>query len=373
MARRADSIRSPLASHQDNLITRWILLTGRRLAVTLALMIAVFSVIIGMSILKPVDMHNLLTETTAARQLFATLLSGAILLVSIVVSINSVILSQEITDLENQEQRIQATLDYHRRIKQYIEADVTPARPADFLTAVLYGISRQVQELGHIAQAGDNEALQADVEDIVDEISSGVRDARRTLEAAEWGTFEVLLAGLNYDYSGHLHAIRGLKHEHGEALTEEEERAIEDVIEILKHVGTSREYFKSLYYKRELAYLSSRLLFVSLPVIVFTSYVVLALDAQIVPGVSLFGLSPLLLGVAFAFTVALAPYLVLTSYVIRAATITLRTLAAGPFILNDTGHVEALDWELSEETRDWSGVGGHTSLSEGLEEEQADE
>ncbi|AGN02274.1 hypothetical protein L593_11655 [Salinarchaeum sp. Harcht-Bsk1] len=344
-------------------------MTGRRLSVTLALMLAVFVTILALALLDPVKVHDLFDEKTAGQQLFTALLSGAILLVSIVVSINSVTLSEEITDLENQEQRIQATLDYHRRIEEYIEAEVTPARPADFLTAVLYGLDQQAEVLEETVDAGGNERLKEDVAALTSGISTDVLQARRRLEAAEWGTFDVLLAGLNYDYSSHLHAVRGLRHEHGDALSDEERQALEGVVDVLTHIGTSREYFKSLYYKRELALLSSRLLYVGLPVIVFTSYVILALDAQLFPQVSMFGLSPVLLSVAFAFTVALAPYLVLTSYVLRATAVTLQTLAAGPFILHDGSNIEGLDWEVSGDGREWTAVGGHEQLSEELDDD----
>lgn len=279
------------------------------------------------------------------------------------------VLSQEITDLEKQEERIQASLDYHRNIEQYIEADITPARPADFLTAVLYGITRQVEELREVAAEGHTDGLADDVDAIAEEISGDVLQARRQLDAAEWGTFEVLLAGLNYDYSGQLHAIRGLKHEHGDALTDEERVAIDEVVDVLTHLGTSREYFKSLYFKREMAFLSSRLLIVGLPVVVFTSYVILALDAGLFPEVSAFGITPLSFSVAIAFTIALAPYVVLTSYVLRATAVTLRTLAAGPFILQDAPDTAALDWDVSDQTRDWSGVGGHRDISDEIDDD----
>lgn|GEM_PF-142424 len=358
----------PLSTPGESRVKRWLLLTGGRLTVTLVLMIGVFGVILVLSLVKPVGMHDLLNETNATQRLFSSLLSGAILLVSVVVSINSVVLSQEITDLENQEERIEASLDFHRRIEGFIEADVTPARPADFMVAVLYGISVQLRELTSVAADSTNEEFRADVETLTTEISEAVQNARWALEDADMGAFEVLLAGLDYEYSEQLHAIRGLKRKHAGELTDEEGQAIDELIDVLQHVGTSREYFKSLYYKRELAFLSSRLLYVALPVIVFTSYVILAVDAQMFPSVSFYGLTPLLLSIIFAYTVALAPYLVLTSYIVRSVSVTLRTLAAGPFILQEQSDIESLDWDVPEPTRDWALVGTEEYLTEEVDE-----
>ena len=350
---RFDELQSTLLVPEENPVIRWFLLTGTRFSVMLVLMVLVFVILIAMSFIEPVEMRQLLSETSAGITLFSALLSGAILLVSIVVSINSVVFSQEMTDLENQEQRIDASLNYHRRIEGFIQADITPARPADFLRAVLYAISKQVDDLTRIADESENEEFRAEVMEFADYVARDLDQARTTLESARFGTFKVLLAGLNYNYSGQLQAARSLKNKHADDLSDREEEQMDVIIDTIKSIGTGREYFKSLYYKRELAHLSTRLLYVALPVIVFTSYVILALDAALFPDVSFFSVSPLLLSVTFAYTVALAPYLLLTAYIIRASAVTLRTLAAGPFILQKGDSVGPLDWANTDQSHDW--------------------
>jgi hypothetical protein len=78
----------------------------------------------------------------------------------------------------------------------------------------------------------------------------------------------------------------------------------------------------------------------------------------------------LILGVSFAYTIALAPYLILTSYILRAATIALRTLSAGPFILRTGKNIDSMDWDVEEPDREWGSIGGQRPLSEELEEEE---
>jgi hypothetical protein len=287
------------------------------------------------------------------KTLFNTLLSGVILLVSIVVSINSVVLSQEIGDIEAQEERTSASLEFRRRIEESIESDVTPARPAEFVRVVLYTILHKTNELQEVAADTADDEFQQHVEDLGKKISDDVNRARGILGDAQYGTFRVLLAGLNYDYAGQLHTVRYLKRTYGDDLTDEEVEAMDDIIDSLVFFTTGREYFKSLYYKRELAQLSSRLLYVSLPVIVFISYVLLAVDANQFPDTWVMGIPPLLLFVSLAYSVALAPYLVLTSYVLRASTVSLRTLAAGPFILRQGDDVDAIDFEDYDDEIEW--------------------
>lgn len=364
MSGRTDELRSALTRPGEHSVVRWVLLTGPRTVVMFALMVAVFIALLGLAVVRPVGMSDLLNETTAVKTLFSNLLNGAILLVSIVVSINSVVLSQEITDLENQQDRIAASVEYHNHIESFIEADITPARPADFLNAVLYAISRHVQSLAQLATESTNDEFQEEVEAFADQVAEDIEQARHTLTTAQFGSIQVLLAGLNYNYSGQLHTVRGLQRKYETDLRDEEEEAIATIIDILTYVGSGREYFKSLYYKQELARLSSRLLIVSLPVIVFTSYVMLALDANLLPDISLFRVSPLLLFVSFSYTIALAPYIILTTYIMRATTITLRTLAAGPFILQEGSDIGTLGGSSSNPSRVWEKPSREWELTE---------
>jgi len=348
-----EDLESALSRPGENRIQRWFLIEGRRPVVTVALLGVVFAILLAGSLLRPDQLRTLLTETNTVKTLFNTLLSGVILLVSIVVSINSVVLSQEIGDIEAQEERTSASLEFRRRIEESIESDVTPARPAEFVRVVLYTILHKTNELQEVAADTADDEFQQHVEDLGKKISDDVNRARGILGDAQYGTFRVLLAGLNYDYAGQLHTVRYLKRTYGDDLTDEEVEAMDDIIDSLVFFTTGREYFKSRYYKRELAQLSSRLLYVSLPVIVFISYVLLAVDANQFPDTWVMGIPPLLLFVSLAYSVALAPYLVLTSYVLRASTVSLRTLAAGPFILRQGDDVDAIDFEDYDDEIEW--------------------
>ena len=348
-----EEISSVLSHPGESRVKQWFLFKGKRSVVTTVILFVVFVLLVGLAIIRPLHMRDMLTNTDTVQTLFSTLLSGAILLVSIVVSINSIVLSQEITDIESQQERISASMEFRRRIEKFIEADVTPARPAEFLRVILYMVFGQTQALASIAADSTNDEFHEQVETFADKVFEDIEQARTTLDNTRFGTFKVILVGLNYDYSGQLHAVRAFKHKYSDTLTDEEQDAIDNLIETLTFFATGREYFKSLYYKRELAQLSSRLLYVSLPVIVFTSYLLLALDANLIPEMTILGVPPLLLFITSAYVIALTPYVILTAYVLRAATIALRTLAAGPFILQRGSTIESLDFTRAEESMDW--------------------
>jgi hypothetical protein len=326
-------------------VARWFLLDGERMHVTAVLLVIVLFTLLALSVVRPVDMYALLTDTNTIQTLFNTLLSGMILLVSVVVSITSIVLSEEITDIEHQRERIDASIQYRGQIEEFIDSDVSPARPAEFLRAIVMIIDRQVKNVADMADGCDDGSFREEAELYCEGVTDEAERAAETLSEGKFGSFKILLAGLNYDYSWQIHVARRFQRKYGDSLSDEQVEAIEDLVETLKVFATGREYFKSLYYKREFAHLSRNLLYVALPSIIITSYVLLAIDSNLFPEVSFFTLSPLLVFVSAAYTIALTPYLTLTSYILRAMTVTLRTLASGPFILQRGTEIDEFDWE----------------------------
>jgi hypothetical protein len=59
----------------------------------------------------------------------------------------------------------------------------------------------------------------------------------------------------------------------------------------------------------------------------------LAIEAHLLPDFWFLGLPPLLTFVSFVITIALAPFITLTAYMIRIATVAKRTASAGPFAI----------------------------------------
>jgi hypothetical protein len=339
---------------QNTGVTRWLLLRGDRTHVTLALLLGVFVAFLALALVRPVDMERLLSETTTLRTLFQALLSGAILIVSVVSSISSIVLSQEITDIETEKERIDASVEFRRQTEDLARSAGSPGQPAAFLEVILHTIYEQSRDLREVAARSDDREFADRVESFVEEVVSEARNTAATLDGARFGTFTVLSAGLNYDYSWQLNTARRIQNRYGDDLTEEEREVLSNLVDTLKFFATGREYFQSLYYKREVARLSSTLLYVSLPVIVLISYLLLALGANLFPTGEVGPLSLLSVFVLFAYTVSLAPYIVLTAYVVRIAAITMRTLAAGPFIIRRHDHDEIVEVGTDTDPSQWN-------------------
>lgn len=337
----ADRMREPA-------IKRWFLFSGDRKRVTIVLLVSVLVSVLGLGVIWPIEFEQLITEREVVQTIFNTLLGGVILLVSIVVAVAAVGISQELTPLGGQREKIQAALEFQGDVGSHKHVESSPGRPGQVIAVSLQSIFRQMETLHEMAADTADEELQEELDLLKEDIEVNVEELAKTIESVSAGTTDELLVGLDYNCSWQLHTVYRLKRRYGEQFSEEELDTLDELGEVLEDFMTSREYFKTIYYKHEFSDLSTMLLMTSLPVVVYITYVLLAIDAWVFPEVSILGFSPLALFISASFTIALMPYIILTSYVLRAASVTKRTPAVGPFVL-DTQHQSSFQTDLLEE------------------------
>ncbi|WP_283401971.1 hypothetical protein [Halorubrum sp. DM2] len=313
-------------------IVRWVLLEGNWIAVTSALLSFVFATLMLVGTLWTFEMQVLLTETPAVQTILNTLLSGIILLVSIVVSINSIVLSHDISSIDTQENRIKGAIEFRRDIGNMTEAGESPSDPASFLNLMATVIHDRVTALEEVAEESEGEVAQ-DIQGYVDDISETVELIGGQNKDTTGAEFGVLWLGLGVDYGEYLDRSRTLRGTYDSKMSDTFNERVDDLVQAFQMFAIGKEYFKTLYYTREVAHLSRTLLIVALPSILVTASAILAINGGVLPEVWVFGLSPLLSFVATVFTIALAPFLVLTAYMLRLATVAQKTAVAGPFSL----------------------------------------
>lgn len=312
-------------------VSRWFIFHGDRLHVTAVLLAAVFAGLVVLAVAWPIEYRRLVAETGLIQTVFNTILGGVILLVSIVVAVVAVGVSQELTTLGEQTDRVDDAITFRQEADLPDDAEM-PAQTGVFLAMMVTTIRERLAPLRDIEDGTYDDAFHDGIDELARDIEANVDELQNTLESVRFGTTDELIIGLDYDASWQLHHAAMLVRRHEDELAPEDVRTLEALTGALREFLIGREYFKSLYYKREFSDLAKSLLVVSLPVIIFIIYVILAIDTGAFPDVRIMGLSPLALFLNAAFTIALAPYVLLTSYVFRAASITKRTLAAGPFV-----------------------------------------
>lgn len=314
-------------------LVRWLLLEGNRNAVTAALLSIVFAALIGIGLLWTFEMADLVKETPAVQTILDTLLSGMILVVTIVVSINSIVLSHDITSVRIQEDRLEATMKFRKNIGRLTETGENPTDPASFLK-LMGDVIRELAEALEASVDGTNEEFTEEVREYVTHITeTAERIDTAFTDNVRGAEFGILWLGLELDYGEYMNRSHSLATSFDNTLPDDTKERLEDLTEAFQLFTTGKEYFKTLYYSQEVSELSRTLLVVTLPAILINASAILAINAQALPDFWLLGLPPILTFVAAVFTISLTPYVILTAYMLRLATVAKRTTAAGPFSL----------------------------------------
>ncbi|WP_238993947.1 hypothetical protein [Halobellus captivus] len=315
-------------------LVRWVLLTGDRRVLALFTEIVILLTLLTVGTVWEFEMERLVTETRAVQTLFNTLLGGIILFVSVVLSINTAALAQEFAPLQVKLARIEDSIEFQIELEELVDDGISPAGLQPFLQYVIRAIRSEAESIRTIDDSTTDERARTDLLALVDDIDTRLSLIEDRIRQTEPRISILLLSTLDYPYARHINVTRRLKATHKDALTESDQDSLAALLRILTILASGREYFTTLYFKRELRNLSSALLVLSLPVIVFTSYVLLAMDTGLFPQTTIPGIRSRLLYVNVAFVIALSPYVLLSSYMLRILTVSKHSLESTVFTLD---------------------------------------
>jgi hypothetical protein len=320
----------------------WILMEADRWLVTGILVGVVFSVLVGAGYLSPTA-ENAIRTSDSVDTLFQGLLTATITGVTLVLTLNQLVLSQELGAVEDQRERMEGAMQFRRDAADAIQAPVSPSRPAQFLRALVEVSGERAEDLRESVPEDANEELAAAVDDFTaslvgnaDRVSDGLDDAR-------FGAFEVLSSALNFNYSWKIFAGRRISERYSDGLDETGTEALERLLEVLRLFGPAREHFKTLYFQWDLINLSRGILAASIPALLVSGGMI-AFFNDATYSLVVLDVETLVLVVAVAATVSVVPFLILLAYVMRIATVTKHTLSIGPFILRETDEVAEVEW-----------------------------
>jgi hypothetical protein len=321
----------------DSRVTQWLLITGDRRAVSAAMLIGTFVVFVVLGLYGPRSMQSFLT-TTAARTLSFAMLSGTITAVTLVLTLSQFGLSQQLSDLGSFRDRMDHSMGFRRDLEDRIGIGVSPGRPTAFFQALARGVEAELGELDEAMADGSETEEIAEYIKVVREYSE---NERAQLEDPAFGSFGALLPVLNHNYSWKIYLARQLRNDHAETLSEEALQQFDELIETLSFFGPTREYFKTLYFQRELVRVGRAVLYTALPAIVLMAYMVVLFEPTAVSGwlfgtADVFGINTAFLFVGVVFVFSLVPFALLLSYLLRLLTVMNRTLTIGPFFLDES-------------------------------------
>jgi len=319
----------------------WLLMDADRRTVTGLLLAVFFLALVGLAAVAPRPLPASIAATDPVETLGQALVGAIVTGVTLVVTINQLVLSQELGAVDDQRDRMEGALAFRDDVDALIEEPVAPAEPAAFLGALVAAVRSRGEELLAATEGADDD-LRGDVESYVGHLDRSAAAVADGLADSEFGTFGVVAAALGFDYSLWIHEGRRLDAAHDGALTVEGSDALDGLLRVLELFGPAREHIKTLYFQWELISLSRAILYAAVPALVVAAGMVLHLGAPGAVAGTTLGVHNVAWLVAAATTVALGPFALLVAYVLRIATVAKRTLAIGPFLLRETDRSDAV-------------------------------
>jgi len=302
----------------------WLLLDANRYLVAGGLLVVVFSLVLWLQLNGITDVAR---DNTPLLYLFSALVGGNITLVTIVISINQLVLSRELRSPRELETELQATEEYRGEIESEIDRPVTPETPEDFLQLLVRDTRRQLAELGDAVAGTDDGQLRREIADLQENLDAEMERTLDRLERTHSGTFPTLSTVLDANFSTRINHSRWLRQTNDHSLRESTRETLVGLEDRLEQLDVARQYFKTIYIQQELARLSKEVLYVGL----VAEFVAIVLLLWVGYGYETL-LARELLWLSPAVTLAFAPLALLASHVLRISTIAARTTAITPFL-----------------------------------------
>jgi len=336
----SDRLRDRAAGSRLNL---WLSLGADRPLVAGLGLAVVFAVLLTAGVVAPNAAETIRTSDSVDT-LFQALVTATITGVTLVLTLTQLVLSQELGAVGDQQERMDEAMAFRETVADRIDAPVSPARPSQFLRALVTVAGERAADLQQAVGESADDELREEVATLCDSLTENADRVAAGLDDAQFGAFDVVASALDFNYSWKIFAARRIDARHGEALDSEASDALDELIAVVKLFGPAREHFKTLYFQWELINLSRQLLAVSMPALVVSVVMIAFFDPTAYPG-AVFGIEWVVVLVAAATTVAVVPFVILLAYVMRIATVTKHTLSIGPFILRETDGVSEVEWD----------------------------
>ncbi len=312
----------------------WVGMRMSRWLLSCVILSTLFVLLVSLSFLDLTPLRAVAAEQATIDTLFSAFIGAIITGTAIVVTINQLVLSQELGSAGDQYTRMRDAMEFRRDVEQVLETGVSSPDPAIFLYELLTGIEHRAVALEASVAGHANADLSRDVAVYTTSVVDEAQTVKESLQTAQFGTFAVIWHALDFNYSLWLHHARQLQHAYCESISND---YLDGLIESLTVFAPAREHFKTLYFQWELIALSRALLYIAIPALFVMTGFVLFVDGTTVPGRTL-GVDNLVWLVSFGFTVGVAPFVVFTVYILRIVSVAKHTLAMGPIILLEHKH-----------------------------------
>lgn len=274
-----------------------------------------------------------LLDSQALFYIYSGIIGGNLTLITVVVSINQLLLSRELRTPGEIQSQIGEMIDYRQEVENPT-GEIAPAHPFEFLRLLVETTREETQKLGGFARDGVVESGSDEILDEVEALTEHMDTIDVLIQASETRTITVLSVLVNEDYAQQINRLRQIKMRYEEDFSDVVGETINDLVDRIRELAVARHYLQSIYLKQELSTLSRALLYAGLPAEAIATACLLTLTVPTEDSTTLHELS---LALPVSLTIGFIPLAVLSSFILRTVTVTERNAATIPF--------EALDQE----------------------------
>ncbi|MFP9190221.1 hypothetical protein [Natronosalvus vescus] len=326
-------------------VREWVLIDANRLFLALSLSAGAFVLFIALDAFGFIAFTN----DDSVTRLAGGMVAGTFSLVTIVVSINQLILSQEFSSAGRAADRIEEVTTFRSDVADAIDAPIAPGTPSQLLGALTDRIHQRTDSLrGHADDTDEN--ARSELERYIDAVEDSIERVDDTLSTAAFGTFDAVSATIEYDAAMQHHGAMYLLAHHESALSPAAREDLRALIETFELFLIAREHFKTTYLQRELTRFSQLTLVIGVPAITSAMLIGFLYAGRTGPVVSLTSLPFVVSGL---LAVVFSPLALLTVYILRTATVTRRTASVGPMLPTkdpDRSIIESLEASADDQT-----------------------
>ncbi|WP_436344231.1 hypothetical protein [Natronorubrum sp. FCH18a] len=301
----------------EDRFSRWLLLSGDRIKVATGILFTMAVVV-----LIPLFSQFAIRNLTPLIYIASALIGGNITLITLVVAINQVILSQELESPGSLRDEIDQSDDYRQAA---LDQPAPPTDPADFLQQLLQQTRERASSLTEFFPDSSSEP---DTH-LIDELPEECAQISEELGTGADKLSSVIVPLLGIEYATYIHECHQLESAYEEGEHEELLSTLDGLSADLKNLDIARQYFTTAFMKEELAELSRSLLYVgvlaiSLPVALLIQLATFPAAAAPMPTVFVFTFLTVVVG--------LIPLALLIAFVLRVATVAQHIASITPFM-----------------------------------------
>ncbi|MBX0322976.1 hypothetical protein EGH21_08040 [Halomicroarcula sp. F13] len=303
----------------------WLLLTGdRRLvsALQLGVLVTTVTAVVNSSLVP------LRSDTPVLFLLFA-LIAGNFTLIAIVTSLSQFVLGRRLESPGEIRAEIDETVAYRRDVGETSGQHLMPVKPDAFLLQLYRNAREDLDSLSDVTDETRTKRTREELEDLVEGLAAHIDYVVALLRQPSSGLKHALFVTLTTDYENYVHRTWYLQTEYDDEYTDAVSEPLTRLTETLEHMVVATRLFKTTFIESEVAELSRYLLYVGLPAQIAAVLVTLFYTTPGTPPSVSHGTLEVL--VPAVLTAGFAPFLVLSSYVVRLSVVARRTAESFPF------------------------------------------